>query len=227
MFVFAVVICVTMIVTRIVWCMSHNTIARWRIRRFGARLPRPMFLPTLGSGLIISWSGMRGIVSLAAALALPSDFPYRDLIVLCAFSVVLTTLVVQGLTLRWLIERVGLRDDGVVEREIGIARAETARVALRALESDASPSSLTLRVEYEARLRSGESQSVGAAVEDSSRVTVLEHRAIVAQRQALMDLRAGGVIGDLAFQAVEGELDLLELTADRRAAMTESTSTSG
>jgi CPA1 family monovalent cation:H+ antiporter len=117
---------VAVIVTRIIWWMSHNTIARWRIRRFGVRLPRPMFLPTLGSGLIISWSGMRGIVSLAAALALPGDFPYRDLIVLCAFAVVLTTLVVQGMTLRWLIERVGVRDDGVVEREIGIA-GETAR----------------------------------------------------------------------------------------------------
>jgi CPA1 family monovalent cation:H+ antiporter len=176
-----------------------------------------MFLPTLGSGLIISWSGMRGIVSLAAALALPNDFPYRDLIVLCAFSVVLSTLVVQGLTLRWLIERVGLRDDGVVEREIGIARAETARVALRALESDASPFSLTLRVEYEARLRWGEGQSTGGVVEDLSSVTVLERCAIVAQRRALMDLRARGVIGELAFQAVEGELDLLELTAARRA----------
>jgi monovalent cation/hydrogen antiporter len=196
--------------------MSHNTIARWRIRRFGARLPRPMFLPTPGSGLIISWSGMRGIVSLAAALALPSDFPYRDLVLLCAFAVVLTTLVVQGLTLRWLIERVGVRDDGVVEREIGIARAETARVALRTLESDASPSSLTLREEYEARLRSGENQSAGATVEDSSSATVLERRVIVAQRQALMELRAREVIGEMAFQAVEGELDLLELTADRR-----------
>ena len=212
----AAAVCAAVIVTRMVWWMSHNTVARWRIRRFGARLPRPMFLPTLGSGLIISWSGMRGIVSLAAALALPSDFPFRDLIVLCAFSVVLTTLVVQGLTLRWLIDRVGVRDDGVVEREIGVARAETARVALRALESEASPSSLTLRKEYETRLRSGESQSAGAAVEDLSPVTLVQRRVIVAQRQALMDLRARDVIGDTAFQAVEGELDLLELTADQR-----------
>jgi CPA1 family monovalent cation:H+ antiporter len=212
----ALAVCAAVIVTRIVWWMSHNTIARWRIRRFGARLPRPMFLPTVGSGLIISWSGMRGIVSLAAALALPSDFPYRDLILLCAFSVVLVTLVAQGLTLRWLIERVGVRGDGVVEREIGIARAETARVALRALESEASTASAVLREKYEARLRSGESQSAGAAVEESSAMTLMQRRAVAAQRHALMDLRARDVIGDTAFQAVEEELDLLELAADPR-----------
>ena len=81
----AFAVCAAVILTRIVWWMSHNAIARWRIRRFGAHYPRPMFRPTVGSGLIISWSGMRGIVTLAAALALPSDFPYRDVIVLCAF----------------------------------------------------------------------------------------------------------------------------------------------
>ena len=59
-----------------------------------------MLRPTVGSGLVISWAGMRGIVSLAAALALPSGFPYRNLIVLTAFSVVLGTLIIQGLTLK-------------------------------------------------------------------------------------------------------------------------------
>jgi monovalent cation/hydrogen antiporter len=213
----AAAVCVAVIVTRIIWWMSHNTIARWRIRRFGVRLPRPMFLPTLGSGLIISWSGMRGIVSLAAALALPGDFPYRDLIVLSAFSVVLTTLVVQGLTLRWLIDWVGVRDDGVIEREIGVARAETARVALRALESETSPSSVILREKYQTRLRSSENQSAGVPMEDSSSGTSLQRRVVAEQRRALIDLRARDVIGDTAFQAVEEELDLLELAAERMA----------
>jgi monovalent cation/hydrogen antiporter len=211
-----IAVCAAVIVTRIVWWMSHNTIARWRIRRFGARVPRPMFLPTIGSGLIISWSGMRGIVSLAAALALPTVFPYRDLILLSAFAVVLTTLILQGLTLRWLIEWVGVTDDGVVEREIGLARAETARMALQALESDGSPSSFALREEYAARLRSAERQSNGVAKEESSDATSLQRRVVAAQRQALLDLRARDVIGDTAFQAIEEELDLLELTADRR-----------
>ena len=67
------------------------------------------------TGLVVAWSGMRGIVTLAAALALPDGsgaggFPYRDLIILCAFCVVLSTLVIQGLTLRPLLGALGLKD---------------------------------------------------------------------------------------------------------------------
>jgi monovalent cation/hydrogen antiporter len=65
----------TVIVVRIVWHMSFNTVVRWRHRRVGFHPPRPMLRPTVGSGVIISWSGMRGIVSLAAALALHRRFP--------------------------------------------------------------------------------------------------------------------------------------------------------
>ncbi|PWT73620.1 MAG: hypothetical protein C5B46_05150 [Proteobacteria bacterium] len=213
----AAVVCAAAIATRIVYWMSHNALARWRIRRFGPRLPRPMFLPTLGSGLIVSWAGMRGIVSLAAALALPNDFPYRDLVVLCAFCVVLTTLVLQGLTLRALIGRVGIESDGFVEREIGLARAGAAQAALRELESEASPASYVLRKKYEARLSSGEAQSTGTPIERSSSTLELQRRVVTAQRQALLDLRARDVIGDTAFQAAEEELDLFELTAERTA----------
>ena len=91
---------VTVIVVRFAWHMAFNAVVRWRHRRVGFHPPRPMLRPTVGSGLIISWAGMRGIVSLAAALALPPAFPYRDLIVLTAFAVVLGTLVIQGLTLK-------------------------------------------------------------------------------------------------------------------------------
>jgi CPA1 family monovalent cation:H+ antiporter len=210
----ALAVCAATIVTRIVWWMSHNTIARWRIRRFGARPPRPMFLPTFGSGLVISWAGMRGIVSLAAALALPLNFPYRDLIVLCAFSVVLATLVVQGLTLRFLIERTGIRDDGFVEREINIARAETARTALRTLESESSDPAVALREKYGRRLRAVESKLPDAELEESSGMVALKRRVIADQRQTLLSLRARDVIGEAAFQAIEEELDRLELSAD-------------
>ena len=61
----------TVILVRLAWHMSFNAVVRWRHRRFGFHPPRPMLRPTVGSGLIISWAGMRGIVSLAAALALP------------------------------------------------------------------------------------------------------------------------------------------------------------
>jgi NhaP-type Na+/H+ or K+/H+ antiporter len=176
------------------------------------RQPRRMSLPTVGTGLVISWCGMRGIVTLAAALALPDGdaaFPHRDLIVFCAFCVVLVTLVVQGMTLGPLMRALRLRDDGSVERELNLARTETAKAALGVLDqveprSDAE----VLRREYQARMR-GENH-------ESTRVAQLQQEAVHAQRRALVDLRAREVIGDDAFHAAEEELDLLELTADSR-----------
>src|SRR5262245_8422037 len=112
----------TVILVRIAWHMSFNTVIRWRDRRFGFRPPRPMLRPSVGSGLVISWAGMRGIVTLAAALALPSAFPFRDLIVLAAFFVVVGTLVLQGLTLAPLLRALDLRDDDPVGREVAAAR---------------------------------------------------------------------------------------------------------
>src|SRR4029077_4175155 len=112
----------TVIAVRFAWQMSFNTVVRWRHRRVGFHPPRPMLRPTLGSGLVISWAGMRGIVSLAAALALPSAFPYRDLIVLTAFSVVLCTLVIQGLTLKPLLRALDLDDGDPVGHELRSAR---------------------------------------------------------------------------------------------------------
>ena len=103
----------------------------------------------------------------------------------------------------------------MVDREIGIARAETARAALRTLQADSSPTSLALRREYESRLESGGQQSNGSLAPDSSSIK-LQRRVVREQRQALRELRAKDVIGEAAFQAVEGELDILELTADPR-----------
>jgi monovalent cation/hydrogen antiporter len=216
-------VCAAVVLVRIVWVMSYNWVVRWRIRRFGVHLPRPMTLPTIGSGLVISWCGMRGIVTLAAALALPDGgadaaFPHRDLIIFCAFCVVLSTLVVQGLTLRPLMKWVGLKDDGAVERELAVARQEIARAALRSLEDQPqSEATDILRREYEARLRAGESQgTLELAAQNESGLAALQRRAVHAQRRALLDLRARDVIGDDAFHAAEEEVDLLELTADAR-----------
>ena len=135
---------------------------------------------------------MRGIVTLAAALALPDGtpqtaFPYRDLIILCAFCVVLTTLVIQGLTLRPLLAVLGLKDDGSVAREVRLARVETARAALQVLaeEQDGHPSIDVLRSEYEARVRSRTAEG-----SDETRMTELQRRAVTAQRQVLMNARA-------------------------------------
>jgi CPA1 family monovalent cation:H+ antiporter len=215
-------VCVTVIAVRMLWVMLYGYARRWRLRHFPHRKTKDKTPITPGAGLVVSWSGMRGIVTLAAALALPdgspeAGFPYRDLIILCAFCVVLTTLVVQGLTLRPLLAVLGLKDDGTVEREVRLARAETARAALRVLEEeqDGHPSIEVLRKEYEARIRSAERPESDAASSET-RMTGLQRRAVRVQREALLDLRAREVIGDDAFHAVEEEIDLIELTADSR-----------
>ena len=219
----ALAVCATVVLVRIVWVMSYNTVARWRARHVGSQQRRPMTMPTVGGGLVVSWCGMRGIVTLAAALALPDGppstaFPYRDLIILCAFCVVLSTLVVQGMTLRPLIEWLGLKDDGTVDREVRLARAETARAALRILEGQESvPSVDKLRRQYETRIRLGEAPlPAESTARSGAGFSELQRRAIAAQRQALVELRERSVIGDDAFHAAEEEIDLLELAADER-----------
>ena len=82
---------------------------------------------------------MRGIVTLAAALALPAGFPFRDLILLIAFSVVLGTLALQGLTLGPLINRLGIEDDGQESHEDTLARRRVAEAALARLEELGEP----------------------------------------------------------------------------------------
>ena len=226
----AAAVCVTVILVRIVWVLSHNRIARWKLRRrhsraagAGGERDRPMTMPTLGGGMIIAWCGMRGIVTLAAAMALPdgsagSAFPYRDLILFCAFAVVLVTLIVQGMTLRPLMAWVGLKDDGTVEREVRLARVETARAALKALDGPHDSASLeTLRREYEARIRLGEREPQEArASQPGATLAQTLLQAVAAQRRTLVELRARSIIGDDAFHVAEEELDLLELTADER-----------
>jgi CPA1 family monovalent cation:H+ antiporter len=129
--------------------------------------------------------------------------------VFCAFCVVLVTLVLQGMTLGPLLRLLGLRDDGSVERELSIAREETAKAALAALRAqEPRAAAEMLRREYEARIRPDTCEPEALAA--------LQQRAVQAQRLALLDLRARDIIGDDAFHAAEEEIDLLELTADPR-----------
>ncbi len=226
----AAAVCATVILVRIAWVMGHNRIAQWQLRRRRSRAnragdarARPMTMPTLGGGLIVSWCGMRGIVTLAAAMALPDGpaataFPYRDLILFCAFAVVVVTLVVQGMTLRPLMAWIGLEDDGSVDREVRLARIETARAALTALDGPSDSAALeTLRREYETRIRLGEEElKANRSSHSSASLAAALRRAVAAQRRALLELRARSVIGDDAFHVAEEEIDLLELTADER-----------
>lgn len=206
----ALAVLATVIVVRFVWHMSFNAAIRWRDRRYGFNPPRPMLRPTVGSGLVIAWSGMRGIVTLAAALALPQGFPYRDLIVLTAFSVVLGTLTIQGLTLKPLLNLLDLRDNDPVGQEFRAARERALHAGLMVLERDRSPVAEAVRRELSAYLSATEA-GPGASDSNRSAYNEAQGRAVQAARQAVLAMRASDEIGDDAFHRIEEELDWLEM----------------
>jgi monovalent cation/hydrogen antiporter len=237
----AVAVCVAVILARIAWVSGAAAFSRWRSAgRRGGRPGRhdPVGLTTR-SAAVVGWCGMRGTVTLAAALALPTGsegsapFPYRDLIVVTAFAVVLGTLVLQGLTLRPLLLRLRLEDDGTVEREVHLARVETLRAAAEAATTCPGAETAKLaRYRYELQPRRAEEQLArddagrnGGANDDSASPpataadtgsqeadgydadAAVVRTATEAQRRRLVTLRADGTIGDAAFQRVEEELD--------------------
>lgn len=181
---------------------------------------------------VVAWCGMRGIVTLAAALGLPlvtssgATFPHRDLIVFVAFFVVLGTLVVQGMTLKPLLRRLALEDDGLVEKEVRLARVEMLRAGATAMDALAGEFADVLRRRYAVMLtraladQNAEPHSEGGGPvqrESAEHDQELVRAATEAERKKLLDLRSTGVIGDAAFQRVEQELDWEELHLSPRA----------
>lgn len=200
----------TVIVVRFAWHMSFNAVIQWRDRRFGFNPPHPMLRPTSGSGLVISWAGMRGIVSVAAAMALPAAFPYRDLIVLTTFSVVLGTLLIQGLTLKPLLRALALHDDDPVGHEVTAARERALNAGLASFASNHSLAAENVRQEFTAHLAY---QRADADAGDTTRSAHRElHRgALQAARQVVLAMHDTGEIGDDAFHRLEEELDRLDI----------------
>jgi CPA1 family monovalent cation:H+ antiporter len=200
----------TVIMVRLAWHMSFNAVLRWRHRRIGFHPPRPMLRPTIGSGLIISWAGMRGIVTLAAAMALPPAFPYRDLIVLIAFAVVLGTLVIHGLTLKPLLRALDLHDGDPVGQEVSAARERALRAGLASFAHDQSPAAEAVRQKLTAHLKY-ERADADAVDARGLAYSEFHRRAIQASRQAVLTMRANDEVGDDAFHRIEEELDWLEM----------------
>lgn len=218
----AIAVSVAVILARILWVTGAAAFSRWRCGPGpdGRAGPRDAVALTARQAVVVGWCGMRGTVTLAAALALPADFPYRDLILVTAFGVVLGTLVLQGLTLRPLLLRLGLEDDGTVDREVHLARIEGLRAAVGAIaERPRTEAAELIRQRYELQLHraSGDGASgtteehdpTGASERDADASAV--RAATQAQRRRLVSLRADGTIGDTAFQRLEEELDWAEL----------------
>jgi CPA1 family monovalent cation:H+ antiporter len=169
---------------------------------------------------VVSWSGLRGVVSLAAALALPIGFPERDLILFLVFAVILATLVGQGLTLPLLVRALGVAPDADVAHDEVHARGITGDAALARIEELRSewPGHRELidqlRDRYTHRARHDESHhgdEPGAADQE-----LLEHKAIRgavidAERRTALDLYERGVINEQILRRIERDLDLEEL----------------
>ena len=200
------------ILARIVWVMVYGVTLRTVVAQ-GLLDPRNMALPTLKGGIVVAWCGMRGIVTLAAAYALPENFPYRDLILLTAFAVVLGSLVIQGLTLRPLILALNLKQEDPVGAEVARARAIAYRAALEEIEGDPSEEAEILRLEYRAMLMRGENVADGGVPTSELPADPLRRRAIEAARRSILTLRRSEEIGDDAFHQLEEELDRAELSA--------------
>src|SRR5271156_1207455 len=158
----------------------------------------------------MGWSGMRGLITIRSRPGNCCGNANAVASVLCAFCVVLGTLVIQGFTLRPLLRLLRFEDDGAVERDLSRARVIVMQAALDSLDGETSAAAATVREQYAAASKVAEDQHEpqGATKYDELRL-----RAIAAQRAALHRLRAGGEISDEAFRRIQEELDWSEFDA--------------
>ncbi|HSD76953.1 MAG TPA: Na+/H+ antiporter, partial [Solirubrobacteraceae bacterium] len=201
--------------TRIVWLNTSPYVIRALDRRPEQLARREDWRLRL----VAAWSGMRGAVSLAAALALPAETPQRDLLVFLTFGVILATLVLQGLTLPALIRRLGVRGDGEIEeREELKARLAATGAALARLDELAAETWTRddtverMRAAYEYRRRRLKARA-GKLEDDGYEDRSVAYQTMVrevleAQRAAILALRNGGTISNDVMHRLERELDL-------------------
>jgi Na+/H+ antiporter len=208
-------ISLVVIATRLLW--AHTVV--FVVRALDRRPVQATRRATWQSRTIVGWSGMRGSVSLAAALALAPDFPQRDLILLLTFAVIFSTLVVQGLTLPALIRALGITDDGSDEREELLGRRAAAAVALARLDElaeeewtyDETVERMRGLYRYRSRrfaARAGETDDGDGIEHRSLKYQKLVRMVLEAQRAELVRLRNAGEISNDVMHRLERELDL-------------------
>ena len=216
----AVLVCLTVILLRFAWVfivMHGPKAVSGRISHWGA-------------AFFVSWAGLRGAVSLAAALSLPlrtddgSPFPGRDLIIFLTFCVILATLVGQGLTLPAVIRWTGLEEDGLDDREDAKARIKASEAALARLEelvdedwvrddtAERVRGSYRFRTgRFVARLNGEDDDGIESRSQDFQR---LRRELLDAERGALEALRRAGTISNDVWLRVGRDLDLEEERLD-------------
>jgi Na+/H+ antiporter len=209
-------ICGVVVVTRFVWIFTTSLLPNSPRRQFARRDPRLATRLTA----VLSWAGLRGAVSLAAALALPTGFPERNLILLLTFAVILVTLVGQGLTLPLVLRWAGWDGTEPDGDEGTLARNAAYRAGLdeiqRARPDWPTHQPLFDRLESSLRDRTEHLATEDPAETAERRQERIEHETIqrgviAAQRSAVIDLRDRGEINDLTLRSIERELDLEEI----------------
>ena len=222
---YAVAICLTAIIIRIVWVFGASYLLR--VLEGHVRMSRAA--PTLETSAVVAWAGLRGVVTLAAALALPREtvtgapFTDRNLIIFLAFSVIVATLLAQGLTLAPLVRRLNLVQDDSVEREEVLARREANLAALQELDrlrtENWTPHGLAtaLQAQYQRRLDrlpSAQPKRHHHVHQDEADRFEAQRRLLRAvynaEREAVIRLRDAGEISDEVLQTVTREIDLAE-----------------
>jgi CPA1 family monovalent cation:H+ antiporter len=218
----AMVISVAVIVIRILWVFPATYLPRLLLKSTRKHDPYPSWRHVV----VVAWTGMRGVVSLAAAMALPfrtqngSPFPARDLIVFLSFVVILATLVLQGLSLPLLIRGLGIKDDDSLEHEEREARLAANKAALDKLKDGAerdpakTDAMKRLRIEYEDRIRQLQATEPDHVRRHlrlfSNEYERLSRETLNEERRTILQLRNKEVINDEVLRRIQTDIDLAE-----------------
>lgn len=207
------------IVGRILWVYPGAYVPRWLSKTIREKEPDTNIrLVTL-----IAWSGMRGVVSLAAALALPltmegdKPFPNRNLIIFLTFCVIFSTLVIQGLSLRPLIRLLGIRQDDHEHQEELKARMVVASSVIEHIEENYSISLSDevlnqIKTKYEIRMQRLRKDQTARKMNDEqiNEFHRIQQELLNHERHAVLTMRKAGKISDEVLRRFEYELDLEE-----------------
>ena len=221
-FIDALIICAAVVLVRIIWVFPAAYLPRFLFKSIRRADPYPGWRNIV----IVAWSGMRGVISLAAAFALPftlpdgRPFPGRNYILFFTFCVILTTLVFQGLTLPLIIRKLSIPRDQSIEEEERSARFEANKAALKLIVGlgqkgeFAADAVERLRAEYDERLQ--QLQLCADNPDDCSGQVAtpgyqrLQQVALDVERQTIIRLRNERVINDDALRRIQRDLDLAE-----------------
>jgi CPA1 family monovalent cation:H+ antiporter len=223
---YGVLFSLLVIALRMVWVFPGSRVAMVIRRRVQHQ---EMSAPSARGTLVLGWTGMRGGIALAAAISLPQvmadgrPFVQRNLIIFLAYCVILVTLVLQGMTLPWLVRVLGLANAEEGNPEETMARREMLEAALRYLEEcnprdDEHLSALyeDLSGHYRHRLKmvTGQGQLTGDQEASHQRFSQIAREAVEIERRTALRLRNEGQINDETLRTLERELDLREASAE-------------